>query len=98
VERSKQSGELSHLLFGVRTLVLTGRLKDSSASSYLSGILIGREVWSMVRKEKLVHLVGEPALCSLYAKALVEYGVKVTVEPSGSALRGLKRIARALMW
>ena len=98
VARSRQPGELAHHLFGVRTLVLTGRMQESSASSYLSGLLIGHEVKTMMRKGECVHLVGDPALCSLYAKAITEFEELSTVEPAGAALRGLKRIAGRLAW
>jgi 2-dehydro-3-deoxygalactonokinase len=98
VERSRQPGALQHQLFGVRTLVLTGKMKDTSGSSYLSGLLIGSEVKAMIRKDETVHLVGEPALCALYEKVLQAFETKATVEPPGAALRGLQRIARAITW
>lgn len=98
VERSKQAGELAHHLFGVRTLVLTGKMKEGSSSSYLSGILIGREVGSMVKKDEAVHLVGEPILCAFYEKAVQGYGGRATVEGPGAALRGLKRMAKGVNW
>jgi 2-dehydro-3-deoxygalactonokinase len=96
--RSKQTGELAHHLFGVRTLVLTGAMRESSASSYLSGLLIGHEVKVMTREGESVHLIGDPALCLLYATALREFGVNASVEPAGAALRGLVRIAARLAW
>ncbi len=98
VARSKQDGELAHHLFGVRTLVLTGAMKEQSASSYLSGILIGHEVKANTRKGEQVHLIGELALCKLYAMALGACGVDSTLEPEGAALRGLLRIAENLAW
>ena len=98
VARSRQAGNLAHHLFGVRTLVLTGEMRESSASSYLSGLLIGHEVKELARKEEPVHLVGSHGLCSLYAKTLGEFGVDSTTEPAGAALRGLKRIAARVEW
>jgi 2-dehydro-3-deoxygalactonokinase len=98
VARSKQAGELAHHLFGVRTLVLTGAMKEESASSYLSGILIGHEVKANTQKGEPVHLIGETSLCKLYAIALGAYGVDSTLEPEGAALRGLLRIAENLAW
>ena len=98
VARAGQEGELGHQLFGVRTLVLTGKMSDTSASSYLSGLLIGREVREMAHKEDDVHLIGEAGLCALYQKALLEFGVSSTIEPEGAALRGLLRIAGGLQW
>jgi len=98
VARSKQDGELAHHLFGVRTLVLTGAMKEHSASSYLSGIMIGHEVKANTQKGEPVHLIGEPALCKLYAIALGACGVDSTLEPEGAALRGLLRVAENLAW
>ena len=98
VARSRQAGELAHHLFGVRTLVLTGKLKESAASSYLSGLLIGHEVKAMVRAGERVHLIGDPALCLLYQNALRVFDVDSSVEPVGAALRGLVRIAGSLAW
>jgi 2-dehydro-3-deoxygalactonokinase len=98
VARSGHEGELGHSLFGVRTLVLTGKMDETSASSYLSGLLIGREVRAMARKDDDVHLIGDVSLCSLYQKALRELGVSSTIEPEGAAVRGLMRIAGSLTW
>ncbi len=98
VARAKQAGELAHHLFGVRTLLLTGAMKEESASSYLSGILIGHEVKANTQKGEPVHLIGEPMLCKLYAMALDAYCVHTTLEPEGAALRGLLRIAENLVW
>jgi 2-dehydro-3-deoxygalactonokinase len=98
VERAKQPGALSHHMFGVRTLVLTGRMREASATSYLSGLLIGHEVKTMAQEPEPFHLIGEPDLCSLYAKALLQFNVNSSAEPAGAALRGLKRIAGRLAW
>ena len=98
VVRASQDGELGHQLFGVRTLVLTGKMNETSASSYLSGLLIGREVKEMVREAYDVHLIGEMPLCTLYQRALHEFGVSPTIEPEGAALRGLLRIAGSITW
>jgi 2-dehydro-3-deoxygalactonokinase len=98
VARAGQDGELGHQLFGVRTLVLTGKMNEKSASSYLSGLLIGNEIRETARKGDNVHLIGEPSLCVLYQKAMREFGMKSTIEPDGAALRGLQRIAGSLQW
>jgi 2-dehydro-3-deoxygalactonokinase len=98
VARSLQPGELLHHLFGVRTLVLTGRMQEASSTSYLSGLLIGHDIKPMVRTRDAVHLIGDPELCLLYATALRRYDVGSTVEEPGAALRGLKRIAARLEW
>jgi len=98
VERARQPGDIAHHLFGVRTLVLTGAMQESSASSYLSGLLIGHEVSAMARQDDAVLLIGDSSLCSLYERALRKFDVSSIVEPEGAALRGLKRIAGGLQW
>lgn len=98
VARAQQTGDLAHHLFGVRTLVLTGEMQESAASSYLSGLLIGHEVRATACKDDHVLLVGDAKLCSLYEKALQRFGVSAIVEPEGAALRGLKRIAGSVPW
>lgn len=98
VLRAAQGGELGHQLFGVRTLVLTGDLKEPSASSYLSGLLIGNEVKEITDQTGAIHLIGDGALCGLYQRALREFGLIATIEPEGAALRGLQRIAQSLKW
>jgi 2-keto-3-deoxy-galactonokinase len=52
----------------------------------------------MTQKGESVHLIGDPALCSLYAKAMRKSRVNSSVEPAGAALRGLVRIAGSLKW
>ena len=79
-------------------MVLTGKMKESSAPSYLSGILIGHEVKARARAGDRVHLVGDQALCALYAIAMREFEVSPSVEPAGAALRGLIRIAGSVKW
>ena len=44
VRRSDDPGGLLHHIFGARSLVLAGRLAETEAAAYLSGILIGHEV------------------------------------------------------
>ena len=44
VQRSGEPGGLLHHVFGVRALALAGRLAETDAAAYLSGILIGHEV------------------------------------------------------
>jgi|HubBroStandDraft_1064217.scaffolds.fasta_scaffold06978_3 2-dehydro-3-deoxygalactonokinase len=98
VARSQQPGDLLHHLFGVRTLLLTGKMQESSASSYLSGLLIGHDITPMTRTDETVHLIGEPELCALYTAALSQFDICSTVERPGAALRGLQRIAARLKW
>jgi 2-dehydro-3-deoxygalactonokinase len=98
VERAIEPGDVAHHLFGVRTLVLTGKMRESAAPSYLSGILIGHEVKARAKAGGRVHLIGDQALCALYAIALRAFQMIPSVEPAGAAVRGLWRIAEGLTW
>lgn len=98
VERAQQDCALTHHLFGVRTLSLTGRLSPKGASAYLSGLLIGHEIKEAAPAKQRIHLIGSTPLCSLYALALEKRGCMVSVEKPDSAARGLIRIGRELPW
>jgi len=98
VARSRDSGGLLHHLFGVRTLTLTGDLKQEASASYLSGLLIGHEVRSMISPGAHVHLVGAISLCRLYAQAIVACGGFFTLEDEDAAARGLASIGKKLQW
>ncbi|MGC3962914.1 MAG: 2-dehydro-3-deoxygalactonokinase [Rhodocyclaceae bacterium] len=71
------AGDLPHQLFAARTLGLTARLPRHELADYLSGLLIGHELVSgLARNAALLAsgapfvLVGEPALCQRYQRAL----------------------------
>lgn len=96
VMRTREQGGLLHHLFGIRSMVLTGILREEAAGYYLSGLLIGHEIKDAVQKSMSVHLVGDGRLCALYARAISLYGGSSTIEPEGAAMRGLVAIARRL--
>lgn len=98
VDRSKDPGGLLHHMFSVRTLSLTGDLEQEDAASYLSGLLIGHEVRTMISPEEHVHLVGAIPLCKLYAQAIGACGGSFTLEDEDAAARGLAAIGRSLTW
>lgn len=98
VERSADAGGLLHHLFGVRTLGLAGHLRDEAAASYLSGLLIGHEVRSMMRVNASVHLVGAEHLCRLYQQAIEACGCEATMEEEEAAARGLAAIGGRMVW
>ena len=97
VVRSGQQGGLLHHLFGVRTQGLFGELPETEAASYLSGLLIGHEV-AAAEPSGSVHLIGAPALCSLYAVAITYYGAEPRVAAPDAAARGLAEIAERARW
>jgi 2-dehydro-3-deoxygalactonokinase len=98
VARSADPGHLLHHLFGVRTLGLMRRLAETESASYLSGLLIGHEVRAALPTGRRVHLVGAPALCALYARAVTACGGSAVIEDSDAASSGLARIGRVAAW
>jgi 2-dehydro-3-deoxygalactonokinase len=98
VARSADAGGLLHHLFSVRTLALTGDLKEETTAPYLSGLLIGHEVRAVMPAEAHVHLVGAAQLCELYQRAISALGGTSTVEDEDAAARGLAAIGRRLNW
>jgi 2-dehydro-3-deoxygalactonokinase len=98
VSRSADSGGLLHHLFGVRTLVLMGQLKEEASASYLSGLLLGHEVRASMPAGGRVILVGAAQLCSLYAQAIEACGGTAALADEDAAAMGLAAIGRRLQW
>ena len=96
--RSGEPGHLLHHLFGVRTLGLMGQLAETASASYLSGLLIGHEVRAALPAEALVHLIGTPGLCALYAEAILACGGTAGIMDENAAARGLAAIGGATRW
>lgn len=94
VDRSSDSGGLSHHLFGARTLSLFERLSSAALPSYLSGLLIGHELREHRGEHATVHLVGSRALVQRYALALQHLGVQSQLHPEDLAAAGLYALAR----
>ncbi|MBU0830473.1 MAG: 2-dehydro-3-deoxygalactonokinase, partial [Gammaproteobacteria bacterium] len=94
-------GLLSHI-FSTRTLGLTGALAPTAQADYLSGLLIGHEVASLVRAQdrtqttpQTLVLCGEPDLCHRYAIALQTYGFAAPTIATQATATGLWEIALA---
>jgi 2-dehydro-3-deoxygalactonokinase len=99
--RSGDAGGLLRHLFGVRTLGLFGRLSETSAASYLSGLLLGHEVRAALAAHegtRPVILIGDPKLCGLYADAIAFCGGVSRSLAYEAAPAGLHRIAAAVAW
>ena len=96
--RAAEPGHLLHHLFGVRTLGLFGRLAAAESASYLSGLLIGHEVRAAMTDGDRVHLIGAPALGTLYARAIEAAGGMAILEDSDAAASGLHIIGRTAAW
>ena len=84
------------LLFGARSLPLTGGLAEDDAGEYLSGLLIGAEIAEARRffPGEEPHVAGAEALVARYLAAFEALGVSARAAPRRAAARGLFRIAR----
>lgn len=89
---------LGTLLFGARARVVRGELAKSDAASYIRGLLIGSEIADALAVyptlgESVVPLIGNAALCRLYASALHTAGVSSEViESRDACLRGFRAL------
>lgn len=84
--RSQQLG-LGTLLFGARAAVIRGDLARADAASWIRGLLIGAEIADAtamygVIGHQPIPLVGNTALCRLYASALAAAGVETVIVDS----------------
>lgn len=98
VVHSAELHGLLHHIFSVRTLALSGKLSADHTASYLSGLLIGHEVRSVMPAAAKVQVVGDESLCSLYAEAIRGCGGFAYLEKSDAAARGMAHIGRMLEW
>ena len=68
-----------YLVFSTRARVVTGEMPKSDAASYLSGLIVGKDVATAAALFDLgakVPLVCAPGLTALYARALAAYDVQ----------------------
>lgn len=100
VDRGLAGGGLGHVVFGARTLALTGELRAHEVPDWLSGVLIGHEIgaarqWARDRHVDAtrVRVIGSDALVARYSAALARAGIAAEAGPSDAAVRGLIRIA-----
>ncbi|MDT7953580.1 MAG: 2-dehydro-3-deoxygalactonokinase, partial [Acetobacteraceae bacterium] len=97
VTRASAPGGILHHLFGVRTLGLFDELEPPAAASYLSGLLIGHEL-AAIAPTGPVHLVGDPALCRLYAQGLAARSIQAATSEPDRAAAGIALIAEYAGW
>jgi 2-dehydro-3-deoxygalactonokinase len=96
VDAARDADGIAPLLFSVRALVLTGGIAPGDALDYLSGLLIGDELRSALADPGATpRLIGEPALCARYARALARFGVDGAEAIPDAAVTGLWCIATA---
>jgi len=85
---------LGTLLFGARAQVVRGAIEKADAASYIRGLLIGSEIADALAvypglRDGVVPLIGNIALCRLYASALNAAGVRSeTIDSRAACLRG----------
>ena len=99
VARGLDAGELSHDMFGARTLALTGALSSEHVADWLSGLLIGRELraaraWALRAGSdpSQVRVIGSDALAERYELALTDAGIVAERGNADAAALGLWRI------
>jgi 2-dehydro-3-deoxygalactonokinase len=100
VRRAGDAGGLLHHIFGARAQVLAGKLGETDAAAYLSGILIGHEVRAALdgRQGQVVHVIGAPELTALYARAISAHGGFPERHDGEAAARGLALIGGYAAW
>ena len=91
---------LASLLFSARTLPLFDKLRPDAIADYLSGLLIGHEIYTAERALNAlrsqydgVKLVGDLSLVRNYQRALTLLGWSSTMAPAYPAAAGIWRIA-----
>jgi 2-dehydro-3-deoxygalactonokinase len=96
LEFARQKADLLHLLFSARSRVVTGEMAKGDAASYLSGLILGKDIatttalFDIALTDSPVQIICTPELAALYGKALGAYDVKsVAIDGDRAALAGL---------
>jgi 2-dehydro-3-deoxygalactonokinase len=93
LDSARQKADLLHLLFSARSRAVTGDMAKEDAASYLSGLVLGKDVataLALFDVDGPVQLICTPLLAALYGKALATYDVKSSViDGDRAALAGL---------
>ncbi|PRA04366.1 2-dehydro-3-deoxygalactonokinase [Arthrobacter sp. MYb211] len=95
------AADLMLTAFSARTLVLTGRLQRTEVSDYLSGLMIGAEIRSVIGAWDgsvlpPLTICGNKELSARYRRALKNFGITEVRELQGTAPRGVWAVACAL--
>jgi 2-dehydro-3-deoxygalactonokinase len=89
-------GALLHRLFGARTAGLFGEIPGSDLPDYLSGLLIGAEVFDAgLNDDTAVHIIASEALARRYRAAAAKLGLTTAVLDPDCVAAGHLAIARA---
>jgi 2-dehydro-3-deoxygalactonokinase len=89
---------LGTLLFGARAQVVRGALSMAEAAAHIRGLLIGAEIADAMvvypsLRNGVVPLIGNRALCELYASALNADGIaSALIESRTAVLRGFRAL------
>jgi len=96
LEMARQDADLLHLLFGARARVVSGAAPKADGASYLSGLVLGKDVGTAVKLFEIdgpVHLICTPGLAALYGAVLKDYGLAhAAIDGDAAALAGLVHI------
>jgi len=91
--RQNRKADLLYLLFSARSRVVTGEMAKTDAASYLSGLILGKDIataMALFEFDGPVQLICTAALAALYGKALGAYDVKsAAIDGDRAALAGL---------
>ncbi|RKR03393.1 2-keto-3-deoxygalactonate kinase [Kushneria sinocarnis] len=96
VARQCGAAGISGALFSVRSRVLAGELAVEHSLEYLSGLLIGEELRSvLVGRDSCppLMLIGDDSLCRRYRLALARFGIDDVQPMADAGIAGLWRIA-----
>ncbi len=98
--RAGGSADLTHKIFGARTLGLTGRVPPEGLADYLSGLLIGHELVAGLAaagdlSSTPLIIIGAPELCERYTRSLKEMGKVADAVLENTAPVGLWGFAEA---
>jgi 2-dehydro-3-deoxygalactonokinase len=91
--RANEAADLLHLLFSTRSRVVTGQMPKADAASYLSGLVLGKDIGSartLLDLKSPVQLICTAGLAALYAKVLQAYDLtSAVINGDEAALAGL---------
>jgi len=91
--RANEAADLLHLLFSTRSRVVTGQMPKADAASYLSGLVLGKDIGSartLLDLKSPVQLICTAGLAALYAKVLQAYDLtSAVINGDEAALSGL---------
>src|SRR5258705_798827 len=96
--RQNRKSDLLHLLFSARSRVVTGEMAKTDAASYLSGLVLGKDIATAMalfdiapfNTDSPVQMICTPALAALYGKAFSAYDSKsATIDGDRAVMAGL---------